>query len=155
MPPIKAFKHAINIISFEDELVKINDIMNNGAIFCHVERTNADFQEIDVITDAYHMWHGAIPIFRTIDIRRIEVMKFIGMVETNHIDILDISISLDPRACIKKYFTVASVSWYEFEYIISGINLRRFNSKAIHRNNQLVLDKTISVLVIREADDKK
>ena len=33
----------------------MKDITINGASFCHVERIRAAIQEIEVITDGYHM----------------------------------------------------------------------------------------------------
>lgn len=40
----------------------MKDIITIGANFCQVDSAKADIQEIDVITDGYHIWHGAIPI---------------------------------------------------------------------------------------------
>jgi hypothetical protein len=101
------------------------------------------------------MWQGAIPIFNTIAIIKIDGIRFIGNDDGNHDDIEDISISLDPSAWIKKYFTAASVSWKLLVDIISGINLSRFNSKEIHKNSQLELDRAIIVLMISEEEAKK
>lgn len=113
------------------------------------------FHEIDVITEEYHIWHGAIPIFRIMAITRIEDIKLMGIEDENHDDIEDISISLDPSACIRKYFTAASVSWKLFVDIINGINLNRFSSREIHKNNQFELERTIIVLITNEDEAKK
>jgi hypothetical protein len=59
---------------------------------------NDIFHEIEVITDEYHIWHGAIPIFNTMAIIRIDGMRFIGRDEVNHEDIDDININLEPNA---------------------------------------------------------
>lgn len=45
--------------------------------------------------------------------------------------------------------TDPSISWLDLEDIRTGINLRRFNSIEAHKNTQLVLDRAITVLVIR------
>ena len=131
----------------EIDWVNINDITINGASFCHVERIRAAIQEIEVITDGYHMWHGAIPILRTKAINMRRDINWLGKVMWNHKDILLISRILDPRAWTRKYFTVASVSWVFFEFIRMGINLNRFNSSAAHRKSQFVLDIAIKDLV--------
>lgn len=101
------------------------------------------------------MWHGAIPIFKIIAITKIEGIKFIGREDANHEDIDDINIKLDPKACIRKYFTAASVSWKLFVDIINGINLSRFSSREIHKNNQFELERTIIVLKIKDDEAKK
>jgi hypothetical protein len=63
-----------------------------------VDKIRHDNQEIDVITDGYHRWHGAIPILSSRDIISNELMYLIGAELLNHIERLDISIILDPRA---------------------------------------------------------
>jgi hypothetical protein len=50
-------------ISIIEDFIRINDIMDRGASFCQVDRINAGVHAIDVITDGYHRWHGAMPIF--------------------------------------------------------------------------------------------
>lgn len=62
MPPNEVFRAAIKSNSLPGVFIKINDKIVNGANFCHVDRIIADNQEIDIITDGYHKWHGAIPI---------------------------------------------------------------------------------------------
>jgi hypothetical protein len=56
--------------------------------------------------------------------------------------------SLDPRAWIRKYLILASVSWDDCVVFIRGINTNRFNSIAIHINNQFVLDTARTTLKI-------
>lgn len=85
-------------IVLENDLVMINEIIANGANFCQVERIRHDSHEIEVITDGYHKWHGAIPIFSTRDIRSKNLIWFRGNELLNHKDRLDMSITLDPRA---------------------------------------------------------
>lgn len=63
-------------------------------------------------------------------------------------DILLISNILEPRACTRKYFTVASVSCAFFECIKIGINLSRLSSRAAQMKSQFVLDIAIIDLVI-------
>jgi hypothetical protein len=103
---------------------------------------------IEDITDGYHKWRGAKPILRDSLSVRI-VIEIIIWGKLNIIVVLDINKSLEPNAWIKKYFTVASVSWNWEDAIISGIKHKRFNSIAIHMNNQLVLDTASNVLIIR------
>lgn len=149
-PPTIAFRPAINIITYENLYVMIKDIIEIGASFCQVDNRRADIQEIDVITDGYHRWQGAIPILSVRAIRRISVIKLLGVLSLNHNDILLIKSMLDPRAWVRKYFTDASVSWYLFEDKIRGINLNRFNSKDIHKKSQFVLERAINLLNIRD-----
>jgi hypothetical protein len=62
MPPIVVFSAAMKRRSLPEVFIKIKDKIISGASFCHVDRTMADIQEIDIITEGYHKWHGAIPI---------------------------------------------------------------------------------------------
>lgn len=62
-PPVIAFKLANNAINVNDVFIKINDKIDSGASFCHVDKIIAGIQAIDVITDGYHKWHGAMPVF--------------------------------------------------------------------------------------------
>jgi len=129
--------------------------MASGANFCHVDRIRQEIQEIEVITDGYHRWHGAIPIFNIRDINKNILIMLIGIEKLNHNAILDISITLDPRAWAKKYLIDASVSWLILDSIINGINDRRLSSIPAHINSQFDLDKTINVLkIIIELDIK-
>lgn len=72
----------------------------NGASFCHVDRIRAEIQEIDVITEGYHMWHGTIPIFRisAINISIEGYWNGVLRLNLNHRDILLIRSTLDPIA---------------------------------------------------------
>jgi len=54
IPPIRAFIAARSRIALEKVLVIINEIMANGASFCHVDRIKHDSHEIETITDGYH-----------------------------------------------------------------------------------------------------
>ena len=98
IPPIRAFKAANIRRILEKALVIMNEITVNGASFCHVDRIKHEIHEIDVMTDGYHKWHGAIPIFRRRDINNMALIKFMGIELLNHMDILDMSITLDPKA---------------------------------------------------------
>jgi len=56
----------------DEILIKINEMIDRGASFCHVDKIKHEIHEMDVITEGYHKWHGAIPIFSIIDrIRRV------------------------------------------------------------------------------------
>jgi hypothetical protein len=82
-----------------------------GASFCHVDKIIAAIHEIDVITDGYHIWQGAIPILRA-NARVNRIIKVEGdwIEDRNHCDILNINKILDPIAWARKYLTAASVS---------------------------------------------
>ena len=165
-PPIKAFHIAITIVNshtgpqnepYEDELKEEENeklMIANGASFCHVDKIKADVQEMDVITDGYQKWHGTIPSLRTRAINSNIGINWLGVLELDHRDILLISKILDPRACARKYFTAASVSWDFFECIIIGINLSKLISKAAHKNSQFALEIAIIVLKIIMEEDK-
>jgi len=152
IPPIKAFNEATRKISWVmyGFIIKSENI--NGANFCHVDSNIHETHEIEVITEGYQKWRGAAPSFSIIDAKSRIIMIF--MFAEYHIDRLDIKRILEPRLCARKYFTVASVSWDVLLLFIMGINLNRLISIAIHRNNQLVLDRAITALKKREAIDR-
>lgn len=145
-PPIRAFIAAISRSILDEVPFIIKTMMDKGASFCQVDKIKQDIHEMEVITEGYHKWQGAMPIFNNRDISNNILMKFIGIEKLNQRDILDISIILEPKAWAKKYLIEASVSWLEFDSIIKGINDNRFNSIPTHINSQLELDMTISVL---------
>jgi len=109
--------------------------------------------EIEVITEGYQKWRGATPSFNKIDV--ISTILVIIIDGNIHNDNLDRSKILEPNLWARKYLIAASVSWVDFELFIRGINLNRFNSIAIHRNNQLALDTAIIVLIIIINEDRK
>lgn len=65
-----------------------------------------------------------------------------------HIDMANVSSIADPNAWAKKYLMHPSVSWFVFDCIRIGMNLRRFSSMAAHKNSQFVLEIAIIVLII-------
>jgi hypothetical protein len=111
-PPIKELIAASNIINFDvDRLYSMYDMIIRGASFCHVDKIKADIHEIEVMTDGYHIWHGAIPIFKVrAKVNKIKKDEVGWGLKENHIDILDIKRILEPTAWARKYFTAASVS---------------------------------------------
>jgi len=143
-PPSSALIIATVIIKVEHELFRINAKITNGASFCHVARIIHDVQDRDVITEGNQKWNGAIPSFS-----RIAAVSNIFMCakDTVHCDNLVISINLDPSAWAMKYLMDASVSWLDFEWDISGINLSILISIAIHKKSQFVLASAIMVLI--------
>lgn len=146
-PPVKAFKLARIAINENDVFIIINDIIDNGASFCHVDKTKAGIHSIDVITDGYHRWHGAMPILIISEnINTIFILYIIWL--DSHSDILLIIKSLDPRAWTRRYFTEASVSWDVEDILIIGINEIKLSSIASQIINQFVLDRAIKVLII-------
>lgn len=140
-----AFKiAAINIIIFED-LINMKAKIIKGANFCHVAKIRHENHEIDVITEGNQKWSGAIPSFSIIEATRMIFMKF--EIDIDHISILLINIILDPNAWAIKYLIVASVSWFDLEFLNIGMNLSILISMDIHRNNQFVLE--IAIIVLR------
>lgn len=89
---------AIIIIGAVVDVFVITNIMtDNGASFCHVDRINAECQEMDAIIDGYQVWQGAIPVFTIKASKIIEYAKsVIGVAVYKYI--LPMSNSLDPRA---------------------------------------------------------
>jgi len=62
---------------------------------------------------------------------------------------LEYSMTAEPRACAKKYLIALSHSWFICDCNIMGMKASRFSSMEIQANNQLELDKAISVLMTR------
>lgn len=154
MPPTKAFTGARAINIYPDPIIK-NDIIIRGASFCQVDKTKQDIQDTETITDGYHAWHGAIPNLITIDNKSIKSIRRLGELIKNHIEILDISITLDPKACAKKYLIDASVSWFNLDIIKTGKKDNKFNSIPAHKKIQLDLETAINVLNTITETDKK
>lgn len=59
-----------------------------------------------------------------------------------------ISSSIDPSACDRKYLIAASVSWFDFDCRIIGINLNMLISNIIHAVIQFGAIAVITVLEI-------
>lgn len=74
------------------------------------------------------------------------IIFFIGV--KFHKDDEDISRILEPSACARKYFNIASDSWNLFDILISGIKDSILISSAVHVNSQLFLDIAIMELMI-------
>lgn len=153
MPPIAAFNLARTIINQDEVFIRINDKIDNGAIFCHVDSTRAGIHAIEVITEGYHKWHGAIPIFISKENIKMSLILY-EIWWVNHIDILLKIRSLDPRAWTNRYFTEASVSWKLEVELIIGIKEIIFSSIANQIISQFVLDTAISVLIISVVYDR-
>lgn len=98
----------------------------------------------DAITDGYQKWHGAIPSLINIAtvISHIGIVWYVGWYNI----LIPRSISIDPRACDRKYLIAASVSWFDFVAIIIGINLSILISNIIHALSQFGLIIVITVL---------
>jgi len=147
-PPIIAFIGAIINIIFLIETDKIgNKITINGAIFCHVVKIIQFLQDIDDITEGNQKWQGAAPNLISKDI--ISTIIIILLIISLHIIILNVIIIAEPSACDKKYFVLASTSWFNLEDIIIGINDRRFSSSAAHIINQFLEEIAMIVLISR------
>jgi hypothetical protein len=115
-----------------------------GASFCQVTRIRQFSHDNEVITEGNQKWQGAVPNLKSkAIIRVVQAIKW-GK-EGYHKENLNINISAEPRACARKYFTAASVSWFICEETIKGINLIRFSSILTQINSQLDLEMTIKV----------
>jgi len=147
MPPSNAFSDAIKSINFIKHV--FNKTMNiSGASFCHLDKIKQFNHEIDDITDGYHMWNGASPILIIkLIIKIIDIVCDISILFHNVV--LEANRILDPKAWIKKYLVVASVSWNWFDKVINGIKHSKFSSIAIHINNQFDLKIAREELRIR------
>lgn len=80
-----------------DDLFIINAMMESGASFCQVDKIIAGTHLIDVITDGYHKWHGAIPILMINENIKTIFMSGINFVDS-HIHVLLKINRLDPSA---------------------------------------------------------
>lgn len=146
--PIKAFNLEIIIIITVLVLLIINVKIAIGASFCHVDKIVHDNHDNDDITEGNQKWYGTIPSLINIDDSSINISRgFIGVLFHKAVD--DINRILEPNACAKKYFSIASVSWNLSDIFINGINDSMLISKAAQVNNQLFLDIAIRVLIIR------
>lgn len=141
-----AFNLANISINVGDVFVNRKDIIDRGANFCHVDSTKAGIQLMDVITEGYQKWHGAIPILISSENSKITVMLGIIWLCSHIVILLKIN-SLDPNAWVSKYFTDASVSWKIVELLIMGINEIKLSSIASQIINQFVLVIAIIVLI--------
>lgn len=146
-PPTKAFADAIRRrYLLNESCLNSIDIIERGAIFCHVTRSMQVVHEELIITEGNQKWHGNLPNFKVIeDKSRIQIRCFIDVYEY-HKPILENNNIEDPRAWAKKYFIAASVSWDNDDLKIKGINLSMFNSIATHTISHLDLEIAISVL---------
>ena len=119
-----------------------------GPNFCQVDRRKQASQWVEDITWGNQGWKGAAPnLIRSLNISNVDIV--VDARDMYHMDIEYISISLEPRACIRKYLIVASVSWFDFEVERIGINDIMLISRASQVNNQLDLLIASKVLVIR------
>lgn len=146
-PPTRALVPASidsSIVDFILLVAVINKI--NGANFCHVDSTMHLIHDKAAITDGYQKWHGAIPSLINM---AIIITHFVNswLIDWLSIDIPS-SIIIDPRAWARKYLIDASVSWFDFVFMINGMNLNIFTSSMIHAISQFGLMATKIVLEI-------
>jgi len=143
-PPRSAFKDEIINISLLGKCIATKK--SNGANFCHVDRNKQHIQLDEAITEGYHIWNGAAPnLIINLSIRIVLVIYEIC--EVYHIKYLINSNRLDPRDCIRKYFVLASISWFDLLDIIIGIKHIILISNDSHINSQFVLVIAIKVLI--------
>lgn len=68
MPPSSALRPAITgIIDFDDCIVKKTRI-DRGASFCQDDKIVHEIHEMEVITDGYQKWQGALPSFSKMEV---------------------------------------------------------------------------------------
>jgi len=147
--PIIALIIGMEAASFDG--IKINIKMDIGASFCHVDKIIQDVQEIEVITDGNHMWHGAIPNLISIEITNINIIRGLLIIISHQSDDDVIRNIVDPTAWTKKYFSIASVSWNLLDDFSNGMNVNILISRAAHVNIRLFLDTAIKLLIITDA----
>lgn len=135
----------IDIVDMLELFVKINEIIVNGASFCHVAKISLGIHLDDIITDGNHQWQGNLPIFI---IMAIINKKYIILVFNNIVEYLKSNNIEDPKACAKKYLIDPSVSWFVFVANKIGINLNKFNSIANQIHSQFDLDIAMITLII-------
>lgn len=135
--------------------VPVNGKINSarGPNFCHVQRIRQFIQFIDDIVDGNQKWHGAAPSFSSSLTTSIDWISdwLLGLYSS----ILEYNMIAEPRAWAKKYLIALSVSWLEWDWSISGMNDNKLISIEIQAINQLVLDKAIIVLSIRNNVNNK
>lgn len=150
IPPVIVLKATVINTSKEQSLGIIRISKHIGAIFCRVARIIHIIHEILVITWGSQWWKGAIPNFIIIlTINIILEMYATYMFKDEFIEMMPlVSIRPLPIAWMMKYFTLASVSWNNWEEAIKGINDNRFSSIPIHTYSQFVLDNATKVPVI-------
>jgi len=153
IPPISALRAAIIAINVLVLFCRRNAKIAKGANFCHVARIIHVVQDSDVITDGNQKWNGAIPsLIKIADIR----IKFMNIIELgDQCASLDISIRLEPNACAMKYLIDASVSWFSLVFVMSGMNLSILISIDIHKKSQLVLERAIIDLIIKDDSTRR
>jgi len=145
--PMIALIAGINISG--RSLIYINIIIDKGAIFCQVARIEHVIHDIDVITDGNHIWHGTIPSFIKSEIINIVDDRSELKLCSHNLD-ENINKILEPIAWIKKYLSIASVSWNLFEQFMIGIKDSMLISRAIQVINQLFLDRAIIELLVKK-----
>jgi len=156
--PIMALIMGIIKESLDSGIINVRIV--SGANFCQVERIVHDIQEIDVITDGNHMWHGAIPSLINIDKNSRNIMVGLVLELYHHIHVDIIRNRDEPMAWIRKYLSIASDSWYLFDALIRGINASMLISRAAHISIILFLEIAINDLIMvrlykRKFDDDK
>lgn len=112
-----------------------------------MDRRKQFIHDSDAITDGNHRWHGAAPNFSSSDVIKIIDATLLFIIALMNIDDPS-SNSIDPSAWDRKYLIAASVSWFDFDWIIIGINLNMLISSITHAVNQLGAVAVSNVLVI-------
>ena len=144
MPPTRADTPLIRL-SISLDAGAINTRMNRGMIFCQVLRIRHESQLRLAITLGNQKCSGAAPIFSS------RARITIAGVKGRFVVICVISRPnrrrADPVAWAIKYLIAPSVSWWFEDEVINGMKDSRFNSSAIHTNNQWEEERATSVLV--------
>ena len=129
--PIKMIGIISVLLSVEE---KIRIVM--GAIFCHVAKIRHKGQLRAAIIGGSQKWQGAMPILRSKAsakpiwnvLEKKEGLKEKSVDESRRMP--------DPIAWIRKYFSIAGVSWLDLDAARRGRKDKRFSSRPIQIKNQ-------------------
>lgn len=136
--PKMAFVILNHMIAFGCQQIGIDINRARGATFCHVSRTIMMVQLVLFATWGSHQWNGAIPI---LVVNAIRMSKEEAVWEWVLVYVMmDMMRIIEPVLWMRKYLIIASKDVCLFGEASSGIIAIRFNSKAIHRISQFVLD---------------
>jgi hypothetical protein len=96
------------------------------------------------MTDGYQKWHGATPNLIIID--SMIIILYTSWAPSLFIILILSNMIIEPIAWERKYLIDASVSWFDLDFIMTGINLSIFNSNMIQAIIQFGLSMVIKVL---------
>lgn len=128
------------------------EINVKGAIFCKVISTIHCSQGVDCITEGNQKWRGAAPTFK----RSANNIITCGKKEEKKFNSAPTNNMAEPRACVKKYFRVASEDKIFFLFVsIIGIKDNKLSSNPTQAVTQLGEEVVIKIPKIRVLENKK